>query len=93
MTADTTRSNVLYLFQAEGAKELGNHIHACLDIKNDTSAGLDEPSSALIDKDMLNVGDRSAMPNSALKEVDDLGMSMKKTNLSGHKKQKASQGL
>ena len=27
MTADTTRSNVLYLFQAEGAKELGTHIN------------------------------------------------------------------
>ena len=32
MTADTTRSNVLYLFQAEGAKELGTHINACLEI-------------------------------------------------------------
>ncbi len=30
MTADTTRSNILYLFQAEGAKELGNYITSCL---------------------------------------------------------------
>jgi len=35
MTADTTRSNVLYLFQPEGAKELGNHIQACLEINQD----------------------------------------------------------
>ena len=30
MTADTSRSNVLYLFQPEGLKELGTHIQACL---------------------------------------------------------------
>jgi hypothetical protein len=34
MTADTTRSNVLYLFQAEGAKELGTHINASLEIES-----------------------------------------------------------
>ena len=33
MTADITRSNVLYLFQAEGAKELGKHVDSSLTIK------------------------------------------------------------
>lgn len=34
MTADTSRSNVLYLFQAEGAKELGTHINNCIEVVN-----------------------------------------------------------
>ena len=64
-----------------------------MDIKNDTSGGSGEPSSALIDKEMLILADKSAMPNS-LREVDDIGLSIKRTNLAGHKKQhKASQGL
>lgn len=93
MTADTTRSNVLYLFQAEGAKELGNHIQACLEIKQDTDAGGDEPSSAIIDRENFVSGGKSALPDSALKEDDDLGNSMKKTSLFGHKKQKGYLGL
>jgi hypothetical protein len=63
-----------------------------LDIKHDTSGGGDEPSSAIIDSGVLGFAEKSAMPNSALKEEDDLGMSMKKTNLLGQKKRKASQG-
>ena len=31
MTADTTRSNILYLFQAEGSKEIQKLINACLE--------------------------------------------------------------
>lgn len=38
MTADTSRSNVLYLFQAEGAKELGGFIDTCLTIKNSNNS-------------------------------------------------------
>lgn len=47
MTADTSRSNVLYLFQAEGSKELGAHIHACLEIMHDGTSP--EPISAVVE--------------------------------------------
>jgi hypothetical protein len=33
MTSDTSRSNVLYLFQPEGAKELSVHVAESLEIK------------------------------------------------------------
>jgi len=43
MTADTTRSNVLYLFQAEGAKELGTHINTSLEIDYNLNQSGDKP--------------------------------------------------
>ncbi len=67
MTSDTTRSNVLYLFQTEGAKELNNHIQQCLEIMYDPSRGGDEPLSAVINKEILVMGEKSAMPNSELR--------------------------
>jgi len=47
MTADTSRSNVLYLFQAEGSKELNTHIQACLEITHDGTSS--EPISAMVE--------------------------------------------
>lgn len=47
MTADTSRSNVLYLFQAEGSKELNTHIQACLIITHDGTSP--EPLTAMVE--------------------------------------------
>lgn len=60
MTADTTRSNVLYLFQAEGAKELGTHINASLEIEN---ANLNQSADKPVPKLTSSVKDLShALP-------------------------------
>ena len=48
MTADTTRSNVLYLFQPEGSKELNGHIEDSQRIKQsltDSMSQIEEPNA------------------------------------------------
>lgn len=49
MTADTSRSNVLYLFQAEGSKELAGHINSSQEIQ-----GMRDSASQDISRDYTN---------------------------------------
>jgi tyrosine-protein phosphatase YwqE len=57
MTADTTRSNVLYLFQAEGAKELSVHIEESRAIRSQDSMLVQE-----VQEPTLTQEDQSSIP-------------------------------
>lgn len=75
MTADTTRSNVLYLFQAEGAKELGTHINASLvveDLQNVSLEKSQKQSMKKSTKDLEGLLDGDASLNQTGKKKQQL---------------------
>jgi len=70
MTFDTSRSNVLYLFQAEGAKELGKHIAGCLLVKGLMPRNSRMTLDAILDEEILGQEDPSTLEREKSRSKD-----------------------